>query len=315
MIVVTGAAGFIGSNIVKALNAAGRSDVLAVDDLTEGRKIFNLADCEIADYVDKDRFINSIEMGDYGDQIEAIFHQGACSSTTEWDGRFMMDNNYEYSKTLLHYCLQHGTQFLYASSASVYGGGSEFVEKREVERPLNVYAYSKFLFDQYLRRLDTSACQVVGLRYFNVYGPREQHKGEGSSVVFHFNNQLQETGVCRLFEGTDGYEDGGQLRDFVSVDDVVKVNLWLLQNKQISGIFNCGSGRAQSFKDVANAVIAYQKQGRIEYIPFPDKLKGVYQSFTQADMSSLRAAGYNEAFKTVEEGVPDYLAWLETNRF
>jgi len=314
MIVVTGAAGFIGSNLVKALNAQGRDDVLAVDDLSDGKKIFNLADCEISDYLDKGRFIEAIAAGEYNSKIEVIFHQGACSTTTEWDGQFMMENNYEYSKKLLHFCLDQNTQYIYASSASVYGGSSEFVEKREFEKPLNVYAYSKFLFDHYVRRLGDTASQVAGLRYFNVYGPREQHKGGMASVAFHFNNQIRKNGCCRLFAGSDGYQDGAQERDFVYVDDVVKVNLWLWENPGISGIFNCGTGRCQTFNDVANAVIDYHQKGKIEYIPFPDHLKGAYQSYTRADMSRLRAAGYNEPFKTVEQAVPEYLDWLNQQK-
>ena len=315
MIVVTGAAGFIGSNIVKALNDRGRSDVLVVDDLSDGKKMFNLADCEIMDYLDKDRFIEAIADGGFDGKIEVIFHEGACSSTTEWDGRFMMENNYEYSKQLLHYCLQNKTQYIYASSASVYGGSSEFIEKREVEKPLNAYAYSKFLFDQYVRRLGKTSSQVVGLRYFNVYGPREQHKGGMASVAFHFNNQIRENGICRLFEGYDGYEDGGQQRDFVFVDDVVKVNLWLWDNPQISDIFNCGTGRCQSFNDVATAVIKHHNKGEIEYIPFPDSLKGAYQSYTRADISKLRDAGFSEPFKTVEQAIPEYMDWLSNQHF
>jgi ADP-L-glycero-D-manno-heptose 6-epimerase len=315
MIVVTGAAGFIGSNIVKALNDRGRNDVLAVDDLSDGRKIFNLADCEIIDYLDKDLFIEAITGGEFNGKIEAIFHQGACSTTTEWDGRYMMNNNYQYSKTLLHFCLENKTQYIYASSASVYGGSSEFIENREVEKPLNAYAYSKFLFDQYVRRLGKTDSQVAGLRYFNVYGPREQHKGGMASVAFHFNNQIKEHGVCRLFEGYDGYDDGDQQRDFVFVGDVVKVNLWLLDNPQISDIFNCGTGRCQSFNDVATAVINYHNKGKIEYIPFPDSLKGAYQSYTRADISRLREAGFGEPFKTVEQAVPEYMDWLAQQHF
>ena len=315
MIVVTGAAGFIGSNIVRALNRRGRNDVLVVDDLSDGRKMFNLADCEIMDYLDKDLFIEGIVRGDFDGSIEVIFHQGACSATTEWDGRFMMNNNYEYSKTLLLYCLEKNIQYIYASSASVYGGSSEFVENREVEKPLNAYAYSKFLFDEYVRRLGETASQVAGLRYFNVYGPREQHKATMASVAFHFNNQIIENGVCRLFEGYDGYADGEQERDFVFVDDVVKVNLWLWDNPQISDIFNCGTGRCQSFNDVANAVINYHKKGKIEYIPFPDSLKGAYQSYTRADISRLHKAGYDEPFKTVEQAVPEYMDWLSQQHF
>lgn len=315
MIVVTGAAGFIGSNLVKALNQRGHSDVLAVDDLTDGRKMFNLADCEIIDYVDKEQFINAITGGEFDGKFSVVFHQGACSTTTEWDGRFMMENNYEYSKKLLHYCLNNKTQYIYASSASVYGGSSEFVESRAVEKPLNIYAYSKFLFDQYVRHIGKTESQVAGLRYFNVYGPREQHKGGMASVAFHFNNQIIANGTCCLFEGHDGYQDGGQQRDFIFVDDVVKVNLWLWDNPQTSDIFNCGTGRCQTFNDVANAVINYHQKGQIEYIPFPEALKGAYQSYTRADISKLRDAGYSEPFKTVEQAIPEYLNWLQNQDF
>jgi ADP-L-glycero-D-manno-heptose 6-epimerase len=312
MLIVTGGAGFIGSNIVKALNDRGRTDILVVDDLQDGTKFLNISDCEIMDYLDKDDFITRVRAGkDLGGQVEAIFHEGACSSTTEWDGKFMMDINYEYSKTLLHYCLQNKASFIYASSASVYGGGSIFEEKREHEEPLNVYGYSKFLFDQYVRRLlPTAKSQIAGFRYFNVYGPREQHKGTMSSVAFHFNNQIKGDENVKLFAGCDGYENGEQRRDFIYVGDAVDVNLWFLDNPGTSGIYNVGTGRSQSFNDVANAVIAYHQKGEIEYMPFPEHLKGRYQSFTQADISHLRQAGYTHAFKTVEEGVGLYLQWL-----
>jgi len=315
MIIVTGGAGFIGSNLVKALNERGRDDVLVVDDLTDGTKFRNLADLEIADYLDKDEFLDRVLMGvDFG--AEAIFHEGACSDTTEWDGQYMMEINYEYSKALLHYCLEKNVQYLYASSASVYGGGSVFSESRENEQPLNMYGYSKFLFDQYVRRvLPKAKSQVVGFRYFNVYGPREQHKGTMASVAFHFNNQIKETGKLKLFEGCDGYDNGAQRRDFVYVGDVCDVNLWFMDNPGKSGIFNLGTGRSQAFNDVAHAVIGFHKgkgneKGEIEYIPFPDHLKGRYQSFTEADMSAIRNAGYAGQFDTVEEGVRKYMEWL-----
>jgi ADP-L-glycero-D-manno-heptose 6-epimerase len=312
MIVVTGGAGFIGSNLVKALNTLGRADILVVDDLTDGTKFANLADCDIADYMDYSAFPDVLSYGPESLQKpEVIFHQGACSTTTEWNGRFMMEVNYEYSKTLLTHCSERGIPFIYASSASVYGGGSVFSEERRHEKPLNVYGYSKFLFDQYVRaRLPRLRSQVAGLRYFNVYGPREQHKGGMASVAFHFNRQLQETGRMRLFQGGDGYGDGEQRRDFIYVDDAVKVNLWLWKRSTVSGIFNVGTGRSQTFNDVARAVQRYYGRGEIEYIPFPENLKGRYQSFTEADISRLRAAGFTEPFKTVEEGVALYLPWL-----
>ncbi len=311
MIIVTGGAGFIGSNFVRALNARGRSDVLVVDNLSNGVKFKNLADCEIMDYLDKEDFLAKVTTGqELAAPVDAVFHLGACSSTTEWDGRYMMRNNYEYSKTLLHYCLDRRIPYVYASSASVYGGGKVFREERQQEAPLNVYGYSKFLFDQYVRRLPSLASQVVGLRYFNVYGPREQHKGSMASVAFHFNNQLLAEGRIKLFEGCDGYGNGEQRRDFVYVEDVCAAKLWFLDHPECSGIFNLGTGRSQTFNDVARAVVSWHGRGEVEYIPFPEKLRGCYQSFTEADIGALRAAGYSGSFKTVDEGVREYLQWL-----
>ncbi len=307
MIIVTGAAGFIGSNLVAALNARGVSDILAVDNLQDGAKFRNLADLQIADYLDMDDFLAALHAEhDFG-RVQAVLHQGACSVTTEWDGRYMMRNNFEYSKQLLQWCQLRRIPFIYASSASVYGLGPKYSEEPAHEQPINVYAYSKCLFDQHVRRLGKLRTQVVGLRYFNVYGPREQHKGGMASVAFHFDRQIRETGECWLFQGSDGYADGEQRRDFVYVRDAVNVNLWFLDHPQKSGIFNCGTGRSQSFNDVARAVIAWHGRGRIAYIPFPEKLKGSYQSFTEADLSRLRAAGCDTAFVTVEEGVKRYL--------
>jgi ADP-L-glycero-D-manno-heptose 6-epimerase len=309
MIVVTGGAGFIGSNIVKGLNERGERDVLVVDDLKDGTKFRNLADCEIADFEDKDRWLADLEAGRKPRRAPtAVFHQGACSNTMEWDGRFMMETNYRYSKVLLHYCLAERIPFFYASSASVYGAGPGFSEVPEHERPINVYGYSKFLFDRYVRRILPEAhSPVAGLRYFNVYGPREQHKGRMASVAFHLDRQVRETGEARLFEGSDGYGDGEQRRDFIYVRDVVAVNLWLLERGNVSGIFNVGTGRSQSFNEVAQAVIDWHKRGTIRYIPFPPELAGRYQSYTQADMTRLRAAGYTAPFATVQEGVRAYL--------
>ncbi|WP_116474829.1 ADP-glyceromanno-heptose 6-epimerase [Zobellella maritima] len=315
MIIVTGGAGFIGSNLVKNLNDQGRKDVVVIDDLTDGTKFVNLVDLDIADYLDKEEFIARIVSGDEFDDwggIEVIFHEGACSATTEWDGKFMMENNYEYSKDLLHYCLEREIPFIYASSAATYGGRNDnFIEEPQYEQPLNVYGYSKQLFDQYVRRLLPEAnSQVVGLKYFNVYGPREQHKGSMASVAFHLNTQLLEGKNPRLFEGCDGFPDGGQMRDFIYVEDVCKVNLWFWQNPQVSGIYNCGTGRAEPFQQVADAVIKHHGKGQVEYIPFPEHLKGRYQSYTQADLTKLRAAGFDGQFKTVAEGVADYMVWL-----
>src|SRR5512139_4158757 len=324
--VVTGAAGFIGSNIVKALNERGETNIIAVDNLTKADKFRNLTDCEIADYFDKAEFLDLVEEGVLDGSVAAIFHEGACSDAMETDGRYVMENNYRYSSALLKFCQDEGAQFLYASSASVYGTGRVFSESREFESPLNVYGYSKFLFDQSVRRLwSERTAQIAGFRYFNVYGPREQHKGRMASVAFHFFNQFRETGKVKLFGEYGGYGPGGQTRDFISVDDVVAVNLWFLQHPQKSGIFNLGTGRAQPFNDVAAAVLNTAraargeaalpladlvKQGLGEYIDFPQALVGKYQCYTQADMTQLRAAGCTHAFADVPTGVSRYVEWL-----
>ncbi len=313
MIIVTGGAGFIGSNLVRALNERGVTDVVVVDDLTDGTKFRNLLECRIADYWDKDSFLHRLERdGGLAREPGAIFHQGACSDTTEWDGRYMMANNYEYSKVVLDYCVTRGVQFIYASSAAVYGTSSEFRESEECERPCNVYGYSKLLFDNYVRRkLHTARSQVVGLRYFNVYGPNESHKGAMASVAYQFHRQLLEHGCIRLFEGTDNYGDGEQRRDFIHVSDVVGVNTWFLDHRDRSGIYNVGTGSSRSFNELAAAVIGWHGRGKIEYVPFPEKLTGSYQSYTEANQSRLREAGYSAQFATVEEGVPRYLKALE----
>lgn len=312
MIIVTGGAGFIGSNLVLGLNQRGYDDILVVDNLTNGIKYKNLVNCRIADYLDKKDFLEKIQQGFFLDKtIEAIFHQGACSATTEWDGRYMMDNNYEYTKIIFHYCQRHKIPLIYASSAAVYGADTNFKEQLKYEEPLNVYGYSKFQFDQYLRQYQSKlTAQVVGLRYFNVYGPHEEHKGSMASVAFHLNNQLLDSDVVRLFEGCDGYGNGEQQRDFVYVGDVVDINLWFLDNPKISGIYNTGTGRSQSFNDVANAVLDYHKKGKLEYIPFPEHLKGCYQSYTEANLEQLRSSGCEHQFKSVEEGVSLYMEWL-----
>jgi ADP-L-glycero-D-manno-heptose 6-epimerase len=313
MIIVTGGLGFIGSNIIHALNAKGITDIMLVDDFTDGTKFINVADARINDFCDKDDFMASVTGGSPGDQkIEAIIHQGACSSTTEWNGKLVMDNNYSYSKALLHFAERFRIPLIYASSASVYGGGTTFLEDERFENPLNVYAYSKLLFDQYVRRrLSANNNQVVGLRYFNVYGPREQHKGRMASVAFHLRNQLLADGVVQLFSGFDGYKAGEQRRDFIYVDDVVDVILWFLDNPSVSGIFNVGTGKSQSFNEVARTVLDTFSHGELQYITFPENLVGKYQSFTEADITRLRSAGYAGNFRPVEAGVVDYMQWLE----
>lgn len=311
MYVVTGGAGFIGSNLVKSLNRRGITDVLVVDDLTDGTKFKNIVDCEIVDYLDKNVFLDKLTDNHYLKKIKTIFHEGACSTTTEWNGRYMMENNYEYSKRLLHACMDSQIPLIYASSAAVYGLTPTFLESSDYESPLNVYGYSKLQFDRYVRKLlPVSSSQIVGLRYFNVFGPRESHKGAMASVMYHFNNQLKSQGIVKLFKGCDHYGDGEQRRDFIYVDDVVNVNLWFLENPHISGIFNVGTGQSRSFNDVAKAVIDYHGHGKIEYVPFPDHLKGYYQSFTEADINLLKSHGFDEPFTSLEEGIQQYLTNL-----
>lgn len=327
--IVTGAAGFIGSNLVKALNERGEKNIIAVDSLKNADKFRNLVDCDIADYLDKEDFLHKVQQGFFDGMINAVLHQGACSNTMETDGRYIMQNNYQYSLELLDYCQDEEIPLLYASSASVYGGGKVFKESREYEAPLNIYGYSKFLFDQIVRqRLHERTAQIVGLRYFNVYGAREAHKGRMASVAYHLFNQYRAEGYVKLFEGNDGYANGEQLRDFIAVEDLVKVNMYFLDHPGESGIFNLGTGRAQSFNDVAVATVntlraaegktaltleEMRKQQLLRYIPFPDQLRGKYQSYTQADTSALRNSGYTDPFLTVEQGVARYVEYLLQN--
>ena len=312
MIIVTGGAGFVGSNLVRGLNRAGHEDILVVDDLTDGRKYNNLVACSINDYWDIEQLRQFIEKNQpFSTEVKALFHQGACTVTTEWDGRYMMQNNYEYSKLLLHYCLLQRIPFIYASSGSVYGVRRKFQEIPENEAPVNVYGYSKYLFDVYVRRvLKDVKSQVAGLRYFNVYGPGEQHKKSMASVVYHFNEQILSSGCIKLFRGSDGFKDGEQRRDFIHVDDVVAVNLWFMEHRGRSGIFNVGTGKSRSFNEVARLVIKWHGRGELQYIEFPATLRDNYQSFTEAEISSLRKAGNKQEFISLETGVSQYLGCL-----
>lgn len=327
MILMTGAAGFVGSNIAHALCRRDSGSVFAVDNLARPEKFMNIVDTEIADYLDKDDFIVRLSRGEFRGKFSAVIHQGACSNTMEQDGRYMMKNNYEYSIALFEYSQKEKIPFLYASSAAVYGSSHVFREERQYERPLNIYGYSKFLFDQYVKKHwagKTSRAPVVGLRYFNVYGPREAHKGTMASVPFHQYNEFLSTGKVKLFGAYDGYADGTQMRDFIYVDDVVNVNLFFLDHPEKQGIFNLGTGKAQPFNDIAVAVVnalrpsktsltlqQIVEQGLLAYISFPDKLKGKYQSFTQADITALRDAGYDQPFADVAHGVAQYMDWLK----
>ena len=306
MIVVTGAAGFIGSNLIRGLNATGRTDIIAVDDLSDGTKFHNLVDCNFLDYLDKDEFRSSMSHRLSG--VELVFHQGACSDTREWDGRFMLENNYAWSRSLLEACIENDVAFIYASSAAVYGGNRSFIEKPQFEQPVNVYGYSKLLFDRYARRMmQGTASQIAGLRYFNVYGPGERHKGAMASVIFQLHRQLLESGTVKLFKGSGGYADGEQRRDFVHIDDVVDVNLWFMNNNRARGIFNVGTGRSRSFNDIARQLIDRHARGRVQYVNFPEDLPAAYQSFTEADISALREAGYRKPFTGLELGIRKYL--------
>lgn len=319
-ILVTGAAGFIGCNNVLELNRRGIKDVIAVDNLSKSEKFLNLAKCSISDYFDKVDFIERLRR-DAVPIPEVIFHQGACSDTMETDGRYMMENNYRYTLDLFNFAQRHKIPFIYASSAATYGASQVFVEDVVNEGPLNVYGYSKYLFDQVLRsRMNSLSAPAVGLRYFNVYGPHEQHKGRMASVAFHQYFQFKKEGRVKLFEGCLGYGNGCQMRDFVYIEDVINVAMYFMTAGK-SGIFNCGSGRAQPFNDVALTVVnsltgsnmtldEAVAQGYIEYIPFPEALKGKYQAYTQADLSNLRSAGFDAEMQTVQQGTAKYMDYL-----
>ena len=314
MIIVTGGAGFVGSNMVKGLNEKGYDNILVVDNMGSGDKYKNLLALNIKDYVNKNDYIIDVKAGKYDNEdIEAIFHIGACSDTMEYNANYMMANNYEYSRELLHFSLKRRIPFVYASSASVYGSGQGgFKEEEACEGALNVYAFSKLQFDRYVRKvLPEAKSQVAGLRYFNVYGPQENHKGKMASIVYQLYRQLKETGVVKLFKGIDGYADGEQRRDFIYVKDIVAVNLFLLEHPEVSGVYNCGTGKARSFNNVANALLKAYGQGRLEYIDFPETLRGKYQSFTQADPGKLTVAGYDRPFTSLEAAVSEYFHYLD----
>jgi ADP-L-glycero-D-manno-heptose 6-epimerase len=324
-IVVTGAAGFIGSNIVRGLNDSGITDIIAVDNLTSADKFHNLVDLKISDYIDKTIFYEKFSTSSFG-CVDAVFHEGACSNTMEHDGRYMMNNNYTTSRTLLDTCLLNGTRLLYASSAATYGGSTDFAEQPAFEHPLNVYGYSKLLFDQVVRNtLPHMRTQVVGFRYFNVYGRGEQHKKRMASVAYHHFNQFFKEGKVKLFGEYNGFSAGAQKRDFIWINDVVAINLWFYDHPDHSGIFNLGTGRAQPFNDVAHSVVNALRESKgesllnldqmvhdhlIEYIPFPEDLVGKYQCYTQADLTSLRSIGCDYEFADVARGIKSYIKYL-----
>ena len=316
MIIVTGGAGFIGSNIVKGLNELGRTDILIVDNLTNMVKFKNIQGLQAMDYLDKNDFLQRLQDGKFDrEKIEVIFHEGACSDTMEYNGKYMMANNFEYTKTLFHFATARKIQFMYASSASTYGSGAHgFTETPSCEEALNVYAFSKLFFDNYLRRYAAKLeSQVVGLRYFNVYGPQENHKGKMASMVFQMFNQFKAEGKVKLFDAYGDYGPGEQTRDFVYVNDVFKVNLFFWQHPELKGIYNCGTGHAHTFNTLAQGVLKYFKAPleKLVYVPFPEVLKGKYQSYTQADDKKLLAAGYDGGFTDIDKAVGEYCALLD----
>ena len=310
MIIVTGGAGFIGSCVVRSLNEAGRSDIVIVDNISETDKWMNMRNKKYIKYVHKSRFLE--ELPTY-ENVEAIVHMGAQSSTTERDFDYLWENNFEYTKALWNYCAEKHISFIYASSAATYGDGSlGFNDRMDIDKllPLNGYGYSKQLFDMWVKHQAKSfPAQYCGLKFFNVYGPNEYFKGSMASMVFHGFNQIKETGKVKLFKSCNpNYADGGQLRDFVYVKDICKVIMWLLVNKHVSGLFNVGTGRAQSFAELAEATFhALELEPNIEYIDMPEKLRGKYQYYTKAEMSKLYDAGYPYHFADVENGVRDYV--------
>lgn len=328
MIIVTGGAGFIGSNLVHELNAYGITDILIVDNLTNARKFRNLHGARYVDYLDKREFRRAISEKQLGaGRIEAILHQGACSNTLEDDGVYMMDNNFQYTKEVLAFAIRENAPLVFASSAAVYGlsGAGRFTPTVENECPLNVYGYSKLVFDHYFRNqlaIDRVPITAVGLRYFNVYGPREQHKGRMASVIHHFSKQMRETGKVRLFASSGGYDDGEQRRDFVYVRDLARLNMFFAQvgpyapksgeiHKLYRGVANAGSGVSRTFNDIARALMAVHGEATIEYVPFPEDLEGRYQHFTEADLTSLRQLGYNAEMTSLEPGIVETFATLQ----
>jgi ADP-L-glycero-D-manno-heptose 6-epimerase len=328
MYIVTGGAGFIGSNVVHELNAHGITDILIVDNFANARKFQNLHGARYVDFLDKREFRRALKEGALEvEKVEAILHQGACSNTLEDDGVYMMDNNFEYTKDVLRYATAVNAPLVFASTAAVYGlsGPGHFTPTLENERPLNIYGYSKLAFDHYFRNelaLGRVPMTAVGLRYFNVYGPREQHKGRMASVMHHFMKQMREMGKVRLFGGTGGYADGEQRRDFVYVRDLARLNMFFAQigpyapaagekPKQYQGVVNAGSGVASTFNEVADALMSVHGEVPIEYVPFPQDLEGRYQHFTQADLTGLRELGCDLEMTGLKAGVKETFATLD----
>jgi ADP-L-glycero-D-manno-heptose 6-epimerase len=314
-VIVTGGAGFIGSNLIAALNARGIVDILVVDDLGTDEKWRNLVGLDYEDYLDRDDFRFAIR-NDAVRHADAVFHLGACSATTEKNAAFLADNNYRYSRELCEWCGEHDVRFIYASSAATYGDGtlsySDDPELLSQLRPLNMYGYSKHMFDLWALRkgfLD----RIAGLKYFNVYGPNEAHKGDMRSVVHKAWGQIRAEGVLKLFKShLPEFRDGEQLRDFVHVSDAVAATLHFFDQRDVSGLYNCGTGRARTWNDLGKAVFtAMGLPPRIEYVDMPEALRGKYQYRTEADTARLRGTGYAEEFTSLEDGIADYIGRLD----
>lgn len=329
MFIVTGGAGFIGSNIVRELNRRGQDDILIVDHIGTGLKFKNLLGLKFWDIQSKEEFLADINDEDKVEEmmevpIYGLFHMGACSDTMEYDGDYMLKNNYEYTNKLFDFCGMNGIPFIYASSASTYGMGKKgFREAPECEDALNPYAFSKLLFDRHCRQLVDGYEEVIGLRFFNVYGPQEHHKGKMASIFYQMYNQLKSTGKIKLFKGIDGVADGEQRRDFIYVGDVVKICMWFFDRIHDAtfhggapiegGIYNCGTGHAHTYNEAARAMIKAVGYGEIEYIDFPDVLRGKYQNYTQADTTKLLNAGYDGGFTALDDAVAEYVEMLDRN--
>lgn len=310
--IVTGGAGFIGSCVIRTLNEAGIDDIIVVDNIAKTDKWMNLRNKKYREYVHKSAFLERLPKI-AGGGLNAVIHMGACSSTTERDFDYLWNNNFEFTKALWNYCAENGVPFIYASSAATYGDGSRgFDDKGDIDEllPLNGYGYSKQLFDIWVKhQAKVFPPQYSGLKFFNVYGPNEYFKGSMASMVYHGFKQIRESGAIRLFKSCNpNYANGEQLRDFIYVKDVCNVILWLLNHKDVSGLFNVGTGRAQSFRELAEATFhALDLEPRIEYIDMPEHLREKYQYYTKAEMDKLGKAGYINTFMSVEQGVKDYV--------
>lgn len=308
MIIVTGGAGFIGRNLIAGLNKIHQTDIVVVDNLKNGKKYENLVGLHISDYIDKSDFIKHLYTNtSYIKNIETVFHEGACSDTTEWNGKYLMHNNYQYSKELVTYCVQYSIPFIYASSAAVYGKNTDIFHKtnNKYEKPINIYGYSKFLFDQYIYKImQQSTSQICGLRYFNVYGPYETHKKNMASIIFNIYNQITQKKNPTLFIGSKHFK-----RDFIYIDDIININLWIWLNN-ISGIFDCGTGIATSFESIANIILNFFNNKNIQHIPMPSDLQKHYQTFTKANSLQLQKIGYPHKFTEINDGIHKYLNWL-----